>query len=94
MRPRTIGATMAPSCAMLPLLPKSTFADQTLIARFRHDLDTRQLRVKPLSVVTESAIVRLTETLSMTAVAEGVETEEQLAFLRQYLRTLRPSDRT
>lgn len=49
-----------PSCAMLPLLPKSALAGQTLIARFKHDLDTRQLRIKPLSVVTESAIVRLT----------------------------------
>ncbi|QEL20133.1 SWIM zinc finger family protein [Limnoglobus roseus] len=49
-----------PSCAMLPLLPKATFAGQTLIARFRHDLDTRQLRVKPLSVVTADAVIRLT----------------------------------
>jgi len=48
------------SCGMLPLLPKGTFAGQTLIARFRHDLDTRQLRVKPLSIVTESAVIRLT----------------------------------
>jgi hypothetical protein len=49
-----------PSCGMLPLLPKSAFAKQTMIARFRHDLDTRQLRIKPLSLVTESAVVRLT----------------------------------
>jgi hypothetical protein len=49
-----------PSCGMLPLLPKSAFANQTLIVRFRHDLDTRQLRIKPLSLVTESAVVRLT----------------------------------
>ncbi len=49
-----------PSCAMLPLLPKAAFAGQTLVARFRHDLDTRQLRVKPLSVVTETAVIRLT----------------------------------
>ncbi len=26
--------------------------DQTLIARFRHDLDTRKLQIKPLSIVT------------------------------------------
>ncbi len=48
------------SCGVLPLLPKSSFANQTLIARFRHDLDTRQLRVKPLSIVTDSAVIRLT----------------------------------
>jgi len=48
------------SCHLLPLLPKDVFANQTLVARFRHDLDTRQLRVKPLSIVTTSAVVRLT----------------------------------
>lgn len=48
------------SCSLLPLLPKATFAGQTLIARFRHDLDSRQLRIKPLSVVTDTAVVRLT----------------------------------
>ncbi len=48
------------SCHLLPLLPKAALAGQTLIARFRHDLDTRQLRIKPLSIVTESAIIRLT----------------------------------
>jgi hypothetical protein len=49
-----------PSCHLLPLLPREALAGQTLIARFRHDLDTRQLRGKPLSVVTGSAIIRLT----------------------------------
>ncbi|HEX4607488.1 MAG TPA: SWIM zinc finger family protein [Urbifossiella sp.] len=48
------------SVGMIPLLPKSVFAGQTLVVRFRHDLDTRQLRVKPLSIVTEREIVRLT----------------------------------
>jgi hypothetical protein len=48
------------SCHLLPLLPPELFADQTLIARFRHDLDTRQLQIKPLSLVTKNAIVRLT----------------------------------
>ncbi len=48
------------SLGMIPLLAKGAFANQTLIARFRHDLDTRQLRVKPLSIVTEREIVRLT----------------------------------
>jgi hypothetical protein len=49
-----------PSCHLLPLLPKAELAGQTLIARFRHDLDARQLRIKPLSIVTASAIIRLT----------------------------------
>ncbi len=49
-----------PSCHLLPLLPPEALAGQTLIARFRHDLDTRQLRIKPLSIVTPAAVLRLT----------------------------------
>jgi hypothetical protein len=49
-----------PSCHLLPLLPPEVFQNQTLIVRFRHDLDTRKLQVKPLSIVTTSSIVRLT----------------------------------
>lgn len=49
-----------PSCYLLGLLPPALFEKQTLIARFHHDLDARQLRVKPLAFVTEDAIVRLT----------------------------------
>ncbi len=49
-----------PSCQLLRLLPQHDLCDQTLIVRFRHDLDTRTLRIKPLSIVTKSAIVRLT----------------------------------
>lgn len=49
-----------PSCHLLPLLPKEALAGQTLIARFRHDLDTRKLQIKPLSIVTPSAVIRLT----------------------------------
>jgi len=48
------------SCHLLSLLPKDSFAVHTLIARFRHDLDTRTLRIKPLSIVTTNAIIRLT----------------------------------
>ena len=48
------------SCHLLSLLPSDLFADHTLIARFRHDLDTRKLQIKPLSIVTRTAIVRLT----------------------------------
>jgi hypothetical protein len=49
-----------PSCHLLSLLPKASFVGHLLIARFRHDLDTRKLQIKPLSIVTESAIIRLT----------------------------------
>jgi len=49
-----------PSCGLLHLLPPQLFQSQTLIARFHHDLDTRQLRIKPLGFVTDSAIIRLT----------------------------------
>jgi len=48
------------SCHLLPLLPREALAGQTLIARFRHDLDARQLRIKPLCVVTPAAVIRLT----------------------------------
>lgn len=49
-----------PSCHLLSLLPKDSFEGHTLIARFRHDLDSRKLQIKPLSIVTGSGIVRLT----------------------------------
>lgn len=49
-----------PSCHLLRLLPASLHADQTLIARFRHNLDTRKLAIKPLAIVTDAEVVRLT----------------------------------
>jgi hypothetical protein len=49
-----------PSCHLLSLLPKDSFEDNILIARFRHDLDTRKLQIKPLSIVTRNAVIRLT----------------------------------
>jgi hypothetical protein len=49
-----------PSCHLLPLLPKEALAGQTLVARFRHDLDARTLQIKPLSIVTPAAVIRLT----------------------------------
>jgi hypothetical protein len=49
-----------PSCHLLSVLPKESFEKNTLIARFRHDLDTRKLQIKPLSIVTKKAIIRLT----------------------------------
>jgi hypothetical protein len=48
------------SCHLLPLLPKGALTGQTLIARFRHDLYLRKLQIKPLSMVTEDAVIRLT----------------------------------
>jgi hypothetical protein len=55
------GMTEEPrSCHLLSLLPKEVLQDQTLVVRFRHDLDTRKLQVKPLSIVTDSDVVRLT----------------------------------
>ncbi len=48
------------SCFLLPYLPPTALAGQTLIARFRHDLDTRKLRIKPLSIVTTGQVFRLT----------------------------------
>lgn len=55
------GLTEEPrSSHLLSLLPSDLLEDQTLIVRFRHDLDTRKLRIKPLSIVTESDVIRLT----------------------------------
>ncbi|MGN6546968.1 MAG: SWIM zinc finger family protein [Aureliella sp.] len=56
-----VGMTDEPrSCHLLPLLPKEFLRGQTLIARFRHDLDTRKLQIKPLGVITDSEVIRLT----------------------------------
>ena len=49
-----------PSRHLMSLVPKEVLRDQTLLVRFRHDLDTRKLQVKPLSIVTESDVIRLT----------------------------------
>jgi len=48
------------SLQLLPFLPPDSLRDQTLVGRFRHDLDTRRLEVKPLGIVTEHEIIRLT----------------------------------
>jgi hypothetical protein len=49
-----------PSCDLLPLLSPALYENQTMVVRFRHDLDQRKLQVKPLSIVTDTNIVRLT----------------------------------
>lgn len=48
------------SCHLIPLLPTAALTGQTLLARFHHDLDTQQLRIKPLSIITTSNVIRLT----------------------------------
>jgi hypothetical protein len=48
------------SSHLLSLVPKDLLQDQTLIMRFRHDLDSRKLQVKPLAIVTEADVIRLT----------------------------------
>jgi hypothetical protein len=48
------------SCYLLKLLPQRLLAEQVMVCRFRHDLDTRQLRVKPLAIVSPDQVVRLT----------------------------------
>jgi hypothetical protein len=45
---------------LLPMLPRNARHDQVLLVRFHHDLDSQKLRAKPLSVVTENEIIRLT----------------------------------
>ncbi|MEZ6122581.1 MAG: SWIM zinc finger family protein [Planctomycetaceae bacterium] len=48
------------SVYLLGLLPRTLLSRQTMLVRFHHDLDTRQLRIKPLSIVTPTEVVRLT----------------------------------
>jgi hypothetical protein len=45
---------------LFPMLPKSVRRDHAMLVRFHHDLDSQKLRAKPLSVVTEDDIIRLT----------------------------------
>jgi len=45
---------------LLPMLPRTVLKDQVLLIRFHHDLDAQKLHAKPLSVVTESEVIRLT----------------------------------
>jgi hypothetical protein len=55
------GMTEEPaSCHLLQLLPPTLHENQTMVVRFRHDLDRRKLQIKPLSIVTRENVVRLT----------------------------------
>lgn len=55
------GMTEEPaSCHLLQLVSPALLENQTLVVRFRHDLDRRKLQIKPLSIVNSSSVVRLT----------------------------------
>lgn len=55
------GMTEEPaSCHLLQLVSPTLHENQTMIVRFRHDLDKRKLQVKPLSIVSDAGVVRLT----------------------------------
>ncbi|MEM7234244.1 MAG: hypothetical protein AAF517_18850 [Planctomycetota bacterium] len=47
------------TCESLAFLPAEFLKDQTAVVRFRHDLDSGELRAKPLSIVSASNVVRL-----------------------------------
>jgi hypothetical protein len=49
-----------PSCHLLQLISPTLHADQVMVVRFRHDLDSRRLQAKPLAIVTANEVVRLT----------------------------------
>lgn len=48
------------SVELMRLVPQDALKDQVLVGRFRHDLDTSKLEVKPLSIVTTNEVIRLT----------------------------------
>ncbi len=48
------------SVQLLRLVPPALLRDQVLVSRFRHDLDTGRLEIKPLGIVTADESVRLT----------------------------------
>jgi hypothetical protein len=48
-----------PTLHLLPMLSGSVRRDHVMLLRFHHDLDSQNLRAKPLSVVTESDVIRL-----------------------------------
>lgn len=48
------------SCHLMQLLPQAYLTEQVVVARFKHDLDAKRLQIKPLAIVAENEIVRLT----------------------------------
>lgn len=49
-----------PTLPLLPMLPNLVLQDQVMLVRFQHDLDAQTLRAKPLSIITDSDVIRLT----------------------------------
>jgi hypothetical protein len=45
---------------LLAMLPREVRQNQVMLLRFHHELDSQKLNAKPLSVVTENEIIRLT----------------------------------
>ncbi len=45
---------------LLPMLPPAVRHDQIILLRFHQDLDSQKLRAKPLSIVLENDVIRLT----------------------------------
>jgi hypothetical protein len=45
---------------LLPLISAAAHQNQAMLVRFRHDLDSQELRAKPLSIVTATDVIRLT----------------------------------
>ena len=48
------------SLSLLRFLPPEASVEQILVGRFHHDLDRSRLEVKPLSLITQSEVIRLT----------------------------------
>jgi hypothetical protein len=44
---------------ILPMLPKTVRQGQAMLLRFHHDLDSQKLHAKPLSILTETDVIRL-----------------------------------
>ncbi|MFG0287153.1 MAG: SWIM zinc finger domain-containing protein [Rhodopirellula sp. JB044] len=48
------------SCHLMPMLPSELTEDQLIVGRVHQDLDKKTFKIKPLSIVTEKQIFRLT----------------------------------
>ena len=66
---------------LLPMLPKEVRHDQVMLVRFHHDLDSQKLRAKPLSIVTERDVIRLTllTVMSLALIEESAKEVRRLA---------------
>ncbi|TWT92347.1 hypothetical protein Pla52n_62210 [Stieleria varia] len=49
-----------PSCHLMPMLPETLASGQTMVGRIHQDLDSKTLRLKPLSIITDTQVFRLT----------------------------------